>query len=489
MGRTSRNRFALLATTLCVSFGSALAAQPAAADHPGAPVGDVMAPAELEKALGAPAETNSDDLYEVEVPGPDVLTHGPDLQLAASGASQIGFREGDPERAPFCSDTHRQQILYARIAGTTDRFAASVEPIRAAIRRANAVLNADSLASGGPTADYKVACDPDGEISVAAFESPDASFSSIIAAARAAGFDDADTDYTIFFDASNGGSCGIGTYYADERLSADNYNNRGGGFGVSYKACWFNETPMHENAHNQGAVQYSAPQSTGTGGHCWEEIDVMCYSPDGGDLHQQGTVLNCTDRVVFDCGYDTYFDSAPEPGEYLATNWNLGSELNRFIAFAGATDPVSEPEPITEPTPGPVSEPEPVVQRSRVLRLPEGRRRAGSSLATGGWREYRVRVGRHSRSLEVDLRSLACDAGDCNLDLYLRRAGRPGLHAFDCARTRAGAEERCKVRSPRKGRWFVGVYSAEADGGTGFTVRAKTVEKRKRGKRGGRRKG
>jgi hypothetical protein len=32
---------------------------------------------------------------------------------------------------------------------------------------------------------------------------------------------------------------------------------------------------MHESAHNQGAVQYGAPNSTGTGGHCYDELDAM----------------------------------------------------------------------------------------------------------------------------------------------------------------------------------------------------------------------
>lgn len=205
----------------------------------------------------------------------------------------------------------------------------------------------------------------------------------------------------------------------------------------------------------------------------------MCYAPDGGDLHQQGTVTNCTERAYFDCGFDTYFDSAPEPGEYLAANWNLGSPLNRFIAFGGATDPTPPPP---EPGPGPVSEPEPEpgTERSRVLALANGVSKTGLSQSTGGWREYRIRVPRRSKSLKVNLNSAACAAGDCNLDLYIRRGSRPSLQSFDCARSRSGSKETCKLRAPRKGRWFVGVYSSQAPSAAGFSVRAKHAPEPKR---------
>ena len=147
------------------------------------------------------------------------------------------------------------------------------------------------------------------------------------------GFNSTQTEYLIFYDGTAGGACGIGSYRPDERLAADNLANRGGGFGIVYSGCWFNETPMHESAHMMGAVQYGAPNSTGTGGHCVDEVDVLCYAPDGGDLNQSGTITTCPGAPRFDCGFDDYFDSAPEPGEYLDTHWNLGSPLNRFLGL------------------------------------------------------------------------------------------------------------------------------------------------------------
>ena len=85
---------------------------------------------------------------------------------------------------------------------------------------------------------------------------------------------------------------------------------------------------MHENGHNQGAVQPGAPHAT-PGGHCWDENDVMCYA-DGTRTDQP--IENRCAETSFDCGCDSpaadgndYFDSAPEPGEYLSTHWNIGS--------------------------------------------------------------------------------------------------------------------------------------------------------------------
>ncbi len=112
---------------------------------------------------------------------------------------------------------------------------------------------------------------------------------------------------------------------------------------------------MHENGHNQGAVQRSAPFSTGAG-HCWEDLDVMCYSPDGGDQHQDGTVLNCPADLYFDCGFDSYFDAAPEPGEWLAQHWNIAIPANRFIALGGAVDRTAPETAIDSGPSGPTAD-------------------------------------------------------------------------------------------------------------------------------------
>ena len=325
-----------LASGAAVLAGLLSAAPALAHDELGTEPEVVVPQQQLEQILGTDAEPNSQELYRIPVEdGPDLLTHGPDTQLDEPETRSDGFSAGDPQRPPACASDNYQQVLYGRPATSADRLSSVLPSIRAEMLRVNALLNQNSLDSGGPSADYKMACDPDGQINVQGFTATGSSFSDVVAGARAAGFDDPDVDYTIFYDDPGSNACGVGSYYNDDRLIAGNRSNSGGGYGVTYSPCWYGTTPMHENGHNEGAVQNGAPYSTGTGGHCWDEEDVMCYSPDGGNLHQEGTIQRCTDKVYFDCGFDTYFDSAPEPGEYLYTHWNIGSPLNRFIVFGG----------------------------------------------------------------------------------------------------------------------------------------------------------
>jgi len=280
----------------------------------------------------------------------------------------------------------------------------------------NALLNDEAMESGSRQADYKVRCDGDGQVKVdslvvppaAPGQPPDLSFEGVASAADAAGFRNANVDYTIFVDgvSPESGVCGVGSYYTDESLSASNANNNpsgaGSGYAVVYGApragsshsCWEDETPMHENGHNQGAVQYSAPDSTGDGGHCNDLIDVMCYAPDGGNLRQT-EVTNCSGAVHFDCGHDTYFDAGPESGEYLASNWNLGSPLNRFIAFsnpvpADTTPPTvtlnDVPSPSTDSTPTFSGQAEAGLNVTVTVRDDGGSQVASASVAPNGQR-------------------------------------------------------------------------------------------------------
>ena len=510
----------------------------AAQAHPvAAPAGPADVPPGIERALGDDVRALGKGLYKVNPRrGPDILTHGPDVKRgiapsAEAASISTGFDLGDPERAPVCATDYYQHILYAH-PSSSNRYETVKASIQAAIRRTNAVLNDESLASGGRTADYKVLCDETGEIEVGSFATSRGDFGSIVTAARAAGFDEPNADYTIFYDNSLNGYCGVGSFAPDSSLRADNLNNRGGSYGVSYRGCWFDETPMHENGHNQGAVQDNAPFASGEA-HCWDEEDVMCYDDDGGLIPVAGLRYRCISWNHFDCGYDSYFDTAPEAGEYLATHWNLGSPLNRFIqlgppansapnaSFAmscfgltctfsdqssdsdgsvttrswsfsdGAGDTaspavhafpaagsytarltVTDDDGAVGTTTRSVLVADPAALIPEVASLSNGVSVRSQSAEADGWRYFRLRVPSGRRRVVFKVNGLDCTATDCpaQLDLYVRRGSRPTLGSKRCAPTSSDADERCRILRPRAGTWYAGVRTADGVAHVPFTA-------------------
>ena len=309
----------------------------------------------IERALGGDVKAAPGGLYRVDVGrGPDVFTHGPDPVTPAlsSGKAPAGdpFAHGkfgnEPTDPPLCAASangdYYQHVIYMRPPTRPDRFAQVEGDIVEEIFQMNYALNRDSLASGGPSADYKVLCKQVGGqffVDVAnVVSSAPANFSGVTTELRNLGFNKQNVDYTVFYDGNpTVPQCGVGGFFSDESAGANNLNNLGNNHGITWVNCWDGTTPMHENGHNQGAVQYNAPQSTGDGAHCFQAQDIMCYN-DGGDL-DPGFLTACPNPAPagelrrFDCGFDTYFDSAPENDEYLDDNWNIGSPVNRFIVF------------------------------------------------------------------------------------------------------------------------------------------------------------
>jgi hypothetical protein len=423
-------------------FAGALALPGTAAAHEAEP-----SPAQVARALGGPnVVPSAAGLYRVLRPGaPALLTHGPDSRAEVE-LGTTATTAGSTERAPLCAADHFQHFVYARLSGQPDRLAEVAGQLRSIVRRADAILDRDSRASGGPSADYRVLCDPAGEILVEEIVVNSVSFSAIADAVEAE-FDYAGADATVFADARQSGVCGVGSFSADSRLASYNRANQGGGVAIVYQPCWSTTTMMHENGHNLGAVQYGSPHSTGSGAHCWDEADIMCYSPDGGDLHQSGTVTLCSDAEHFDRGFDDCFDSAPESGEYLDSHWNLGSPLNGFLAFGESS---STPPPPPPPPPNPVIE-----------RLYDRLTASGRSASAGGWRLYRLRVPGHARRLRL---SLGGASSSGNLDLYLRRGRLPGLGSYKRRAASGSSPETISLGHPRRGTWFIGVYTRSGSG-------------------------
>lgn len=122
-----------------------------------------------------------------------------------------------------------------------------------------------------------------------------------------------------------------GVFEGGDWRGEDNPANEGGAFGYVWGEDAvvpsledLTHTVLHEVAHTLGAVQVSAPDSTGLA-HCRDEADVMCYA-DGGPNGGVFSACAPTDGVIserFDCNKDDYFNPRPPRGSYLAKHWNV----------------------------------------------------------------------------------------------------------------------------------------------------------------------
>ena len=445
-------RTAAIASSL---IGIGMAPASAAAHHPDhAPanraggIGVEVRDEQVLKTLGKDVKEEN-GVYRVDVPGSDkdVLTHGADTPQAVAALGGTGFSTNSPKRPPVCATDRFQHFLYARAPGAPDRLSEYRSYLNGVIGRMNAVLNRESLASGGGTADYKVLCDSSGQPRIDRLVSG-ADFSTIVGAAKLGGYMDPRADYTIFFDTGDQSRCGVGSFYPDETAGMTNRNATVTGYGVAYRRCWGTSAPMHENAHNQGAVQRGAPHTTGTGDHCWQETDILCYAPDGGSLHQW-TVTSCGDYDHFDCSHDDYFDTATESGEYLASHWNMGSSANPFIA-KGHTRPVS-------------------YGTSRLWRgltlNPD------VSAAPGRFHSYRMVIPKGARNLKIRMYRRSCQPScQFKLDLYLRRGSKPTAGSYTCRRRGDTAGKVCTIRRPKSGVWYAGVRTRSGPAGAPYKI-------------------
>ena len=86
-----------------------------------------------------------------------------------------------------------------------------------------------------------------------------------------------DAKYHVWMDANV--LCGVGTIYGTTPKEPGNANNSSVSYARSDTGCW-DYAELHELFHNLGAVQLSAPHSSG-GFHCTDEYDRMCYDDDG----------------------------------------------------------------------------------------------------------------------------------------------------------------------------------------------------------------
>lgn len=272
--------------------------------------------------------------------GSSYLTHGNDKSLPALRFANAG------SSMPSCASNMQTEpyniLVYAHASNKPNLYGAATKALPAMAMRANAALEAEAAAFGR-SMDFRFLC-ANGLLVVEdapiALPNEQITFETLMTSVRALGFTSGMAKYWIWYECGNGQgkgcppgtTTGVATLETDDRLAADNANN----FGPSYAVTWgldINnggaETMLHEAAHTLGAVQNTAPNSTGAG-HCTDGADLMCRA-DGGPSSGNYTTRKCA-AVVFDCNHDDYFNPTPGASNYLATHWNLASPFNRYVA-------------------------------------------------------------------------------------------------------------------------------------------------------------
>ena len=251
-------------------------------------------------------------------------------------------------RKPACvnDEDYHAQVIYARPSNSANRYDLIAPKLADWVNEANAVVNSEAE-NFDMNADIKIFCDGE-EISVLDVSLPISSTptkETIISALKNLGYTNEKIKYIVWYDGEATG-CSTGKCRgqssgpdADDRLSIDNANNKGPDYAFLYKIEDQKLAPfimLHEYSHTMGAVQKNAPNGVDNE-HCNDEpplekmgTDIMCKSDNPATTFKD----SCSGfQIRFDCNNDDYFNPKPEAGSYLATHWNLGSDLNRYIKF------------------------------------------------------------------------------------------------------------------------------------------------------------
>jgi hypothetical protein len=255
--------------------------------------------------------------------------------VAASGGSVACIGDG--------VEGERVQAIYAHASDIADRFGSVAELIRQYAADADYQVNVSAGASDqGRRIRYATeSC----SLSIARATlttTGDDTFSAMRQQLQAQGFNRGDRKYLVWMDASVG-ICGLGELYADDRASVDNANNGGPSYARVDASCW-GYAEAHELLHTLGAVQDSAPHSTGAG-HCVDENDTMCYSDTSGVAMTSACPSFPSWQV--DCSLDDYFNAAPAPVGYLASHWNVANS-----GFLEGAPPLPPPPSVSVSAPG-----------------------------------------------------------------------------------------------------------------------------------------
>ena len=314
---------------------------------------------EFEKKNNPQADTGTDwSPFSNQSGSESKIDMGPD---STSYASQL------KEVPPFCvngDEDRRAQLVYARPHDASDRYDLLAPKMRKWAGQGNGIINAEAKRFN-INANLKMACEG-GKLSVlnvvlATVTTKKANVDLLTAELRSKGFKDDKVKYIVWYDGivtqpdgspgtkaeawlDNWPGEGFGKPQ-DDRPTEDNLFNQGADFAFVYQQFDGGYAPvamLHEYSHTMGVVQHSAPHHS-SDGHCKDSKPVWLGGQDM-NCGNNPASPNVDPNLVFgnacngygfryDCGNDDYFNPKPKPGSYLATHWNVGLPMNKFIKF------------------------------------------------------------------------------------------------------------------------------------------------------------
>lgn len=309
-----------------------------------------------------PSCLDSNGDWLVELPnGQELATHGGDAaagmvwgaiptdattDAALAGASVASITCVTNPRVPH------YRLIYTRPNDVADQSGTRHGQMRTELYKASAFVNEQAQRDGATTRKMRVWCSggvPTIDNVVVPVNSASDDYSNIVAAVQGAGFTSASPAierYLVYHEGIVGpGTWGYGGQAGGAaQTSQDPFgpNNAVGYVAIDYADAdnapiWY--TMLHESLHTMGAVQNGAPDSNNNS-HCFDDYDIMCYDDGSGP-----TTLVCP-YLELDCSGDTYFN-AGTPSGWLASSWNIGKPMNRFLDAGAQSIDYTTPTPVT----------------------------------------------------------------------------------------------------------------------------------------------
>lgn len=311
--------------------------------------------------------------HDVTVAPPDtiagLLQAGAVSAQPAAAAPVSSVAAAAPPFASACVTNGQSQrviLIYAHFAGQGDNAGSDTADIENQFNQVDSnFINYDASTYFGVSMHLRVECTSSLQLQVhdlaLSTSINQANFSTIVSDAQAAGYCVSGSSggcsaagaahYWIWTDGNpTSGYAGQSSVIGDDSTGINNAINSSDAYSVNYGFNAGNSGASifaHENGHAMGAVQLSAPDSTGAW-HCTDGHDVMCYN-DGGPSASNYTASDCgftpNGTSPFDCNFNDYFNPNPAPGSYLSNHWDIGSSYNEWLDFQrqNSTTTVSAP--------------------------------------------------------------------------------------------------------------------------------------------------